>query len=74
MPCARRYAAAVVVPSPRPPERRGIEHTDPSLASLASSAARARARGWRMNSIATGHDAMPGDPRGTADLIHRISR
>ena len=55
-------------------ERHYIAHTAPPLASLAASAARARAQGWRMHSIATGHDAMLADPRGTADLIHRIAR
>jgi hypothetical protein len=54
-------------------ERHYIEHTAPPLASLTASAARARAEGWRMHSIAAGHDAMLADPRATADLIHRIA-
>ena len=46
-----------------------IEHTDPPLASLASSIERARSTDWAMRKIACGHDLMLADPQGTVSLL-----
>ncbi len=46
-----------------------IEHTDPPLPPLAQSIDRARADGWVMREIATGHDMMLTDPEGTTRLL-----
>ena len=50
-----------------------IEHTDPPLLSLNLSIERARAEGWRMRSIATGHDLMLTAPGRTAEALLDIS-
>ena len=46
-----------------------IEHTDPPLPALVRSIDRARSGGWRMHSIAAGHDFMLERPSETADLL-----
>ena len=46
-----------------------IEHTSPDLPALDVSIERARAEGWRMLSIAAGHDFMLERPEETADLL-----
>ena len=46
-----------------------IEHTAPGLPALDVSIERARADGWRMLSIAAGHDFMLERPEETADLL-----
>ena len=45
-----------------------MECVDPVYAPLASSRERARAWGWRVEALATGHDAMVSDPEGLAAL------
>lgn len=46
-----------------------IEHTDPPLLSLNLSIERARADGWQMRAIPTGHDLMLTAPRATAEAL-----
>jgi pimeloyl-ACP methyl ester carboxylesterase len=46
-----------------------IEHTSPPLPPLALSIERAKADGWTMRTISTGHDMMLTDPQGTAALL-----
>jgi pimeloyl-ACP methyl ester carboxylesterase len=50
-----------------------VRHTDPPLASLDPFHALALAEGWRVEDLATGHDAMLTAPRETADLLERIA-
>ena len=54
--------------------RHYIEHTAPRMDSLALSAERARAAGWHMHEIATGHDAMLAEPDAMAALLDAIAR
>src|SRR6056297_899424 len=51
-----------------------VECVDPVYAPLASSRERARAWGWRVETLATGHDAMVSDPEATARLIATETR
>ena len=53
--------------------RHYIEHTAPTMASLGVSIERARAMGWTMHEIATGHDAMLAEPDGLAALLVSIA-
>lgn len=46
-----------------------ISHTAPPLTALAESITRARDEGWRLRSIAAGHDFMLEKPLETADLL-----
>lgn len=50
----------------------GNPATTPDL--FASSAQRARARGWRVHDLAAGHLAMLTAPRELADLLHELGR
>jgi pimeloyl-ACP methyl ester carboxylesterase len=53
--------------------RHYVEHTDPPLTSLDASVERARATGWMLHTIPTGHDAMLTDPDETAALIDSLT-
>ena len=50
-----------------------VVHTAPAMQSLEASATMARARGWRMHEIHTGHDMMLVDPDATARLLMEIA-
>ncbi len=47
--------------------------TDPEYPPAAGSHQRARALGWRMHELATGHDAMVSAPKATADLLEKVA-
>lgn len=49
-----------------------VQHTDPPLASLDRSIARARARGWPVVDVACGHDLMLAAPDRTVEVLTRL--
>lgn len=51
-----------------------IRCTDPVFLPLVDHAERAKALGWPMRELATGHDAMITDPHATAELMLELAR
>ena len=50
-----------------------VRCTDPPYTALDWAEARARALGWPVETIATGHDCMVSAPQETADLLERLA-